>query len=119
MYRAQLERYAASSAWCGLNPGLNPGLLSHFLPTYTGSRDISRTVTSGEAGNINNNQQSGNAEAPPTISSLGLEGLNTKLRRDVLLEHWDLTGTSHYQMGLHVIFLTLTLELHLTLFIAF
>ena len=119
MYRAQLERYAASSAWGGLNPGLNPGLLSHFLPTYSGSRDISRTVTSGEAGNINNNQQSGNAEAPPTISSLGLEGLNSKLRRDVHLEHWDLTGTCHYQMGLHVIFLTLTLELHLTLFIAF
>ena len=82
LYRAQLERYAATSSWCGLNPGLNPGLLGHFMPTNTGQRNISSTVTSGQAGRNNRTQhhqqksQSGNGEAPPTFSSLGWEGLS-------------------------------------------
>ena len=76
MNRAQLERYSASSTWCGLNPAL----LGQFLPSSAGNRNITSTVTSGQASKSkkkNNPQQSGNGEAPPPFSSLGVEGLNT------------------------------------------
>ena len=76
MNRAQLERYSASSTWCGLNPAL----LGQFLPSSAGNRNITSTVTSGQASKTkmkNNPQQSGNGEAPPPFSNLGVEGLNT------------------------------------------
>ena len=88
LYRAQLERLAASTpaSWCGLNPGLLGQL---HLPPATGNRNISTTTaTSGQAGRRrktptttaaqqHHQQQSGNGEAPPMMShSLWQEGLS-------------------------------------------